>query len=53
MEWITSNWEQIALAITGTISVASIIVKFTPTQKDDEFLGKIVKLLSVIAFNKK
>lgn len=35
------------------IAVCSIIVKITPTQKDDNILAKVVKVLEVISLNKK
>ena len=52
MEWIIANWESILLIISGVISVASIIVKLTPTPKDDAILSKVAKFLEVIALNK-
>lgn len=43
----------IAIIISSIIAIASIIVKWTPTPKDDEFLGKVVKFISkFIALNK-
>lgn len=43
----------IALLVSGIVTVASVIVKWTPTQKDDAILGKIIGFLSkYIALNK-
>lgn len=43
MEWIQANWTTV-LAIYGAIVVlATLIVKLTPSTKDDEFLGKVVR----------
>lgn len=53
MEWFAANWDDIALAITGTVTVASIIVKLTPTTRDDAVLAKVIKLLNVLAINPK
>ena len=56
IEWITQNWGSVWLIITSVITIASIIVKATPTQKDDKFLGKLLKFiefLSVSVRNKK
>ncbi|HUU87750.1 MAG TPA: hypothetical protein VMX17_08365 [Candidatus Glassbacteria bacterium] len=53
MKWITENWAIILQVMTGTITVASIIVKATPTKEDDKWLAKIISLLSVIAINPK
>lgn len=45
MNWITENWTDILAWIGGIVSSASIIVKLTPTQKDNNILGFIIKIL--------
>lgn len=35
--------------VTSLVTIASIIVRYTPTQKDDEVLGKIVNILKMIS----
>tara|TARA_R100000700_G_C3124147_1_gene111955 strand:+ start:284 stop:472 length:189 start_codon:yes stop_codon:yes gene_type:complete len=47
METITN----ILFGITSIISVAAIIAAATPSTTDDEFLGKIMKYVNVIALN--
>lgn len=50
--WVQANWGQIASAIAMIIGAASIIVKLTPTLKDDNILLPIVKFLGkYIALN--
>lgn len=50
--WIKTNWLQIAQAIAAIIGAASIIVKMTPTLKDDTILLKIIKFIGkYIALN--
>ena len=44
--WVQANWLSIVSLITSIIGVASIIVKFTPTQADDAILAKIIAFLS-------
>ena len=46
MEWITTHWKDILAIIGGMVTVCSIIVKLTPTQKDDNILAKVIKVLS-------
>ena len=46
MDWIIQHWKDILAIIGGVVTVCSIIVKLTPTQKDDNILAKIIKLLS-------
>jgi len=53
VEWVKANWTQIIGIITSIIGVASIIVKLTPTIKDNEILEKIIKFLGkYIALNR-
>lgn len=47
--WIKTNWDSVLAIIGGTVSVASIIVKLTPTPKDDTILAKIKDGLSVLS----
>lgn len=50
--WFQTNWFQIAQAIAAIIGAASIIVKMTPTLKDDTILLKIIKFVGkYIALN--
>lgn len=49
MEWITTHWQQILAWIGGIVTAASIIVKLTPTQKDDNILAKIIKILAALS----
>jgi hypothetical protein len=50
--WVAANWQSVIAVISGTITVASIIVKLTPTQKDDAFLAKLIAFLKILALNK-
>lgn len=49
VNWIVEHWQDVLSIITGVIGVATIIVKLTPTQKDDAILAKIIKVLSVVS----
>lgn len=40
--WIVTNLPYILSGLFGVIVVASIVVKLTPTTKDDSVLGKII-----------
>lgn len=48
MEWIMAHWKDILAVIGGVVTVASIIVKLTPTPKDDSFLAKVIKILAAL-----
>ena len=47
------NIKDVVLIITGAVTIASVIVKITPTQKDDNVLNKALKILKVIGLYKK
>lgn len=50
--WIVQNWAYILSALFGVIVVASIIVKLTPTTKDDSVLGKIIGVIDHLSLAK-
>ena len=45
MDWVITNWAKVAEIIAAIIGLASVIVKFTPTLKDDSTLLPIVKFI--------
>lgn len=49
MEWITTHGKEILAWIGGIVSCATIIVKLTPTQKDDNILAKVIKVLEALS----
>jgi len=53
INWLQTNWANIASVIAYLIAIASIIVKLTPTLKDDNVLLAVIKFLSkYIALNR-
>ena len=48
MNYILTNWQDIVAAIGGIVIAARIIVKLTPTPKDDSILEKVVKFMEHI-----
>lgn len=50
--YVKDNWVGISQAIASVIATASIIVRLTPTLKDDNFLLPVVKFIGkYIALN--
>lgn len=41
IDWVKVNWVQIVEVYLALIGAASVIVKLTPTQVDDNFVQKI------------
>ena len=53
ISWFTFNWPKIIEAYLLLIGAASVIVKLTPTLKDDDALKWVIKLLGkYIALNR-
>jgi Na+-transporting NADH:ubiquinone oxidoreductase subunit NqrC len=48
MDWIMEHWKDILAIIGAAVSLATLIVSITPTQKDDALLAKIIKILAAI-----
>jgi hypothetical protein len=53
INFIVDHWDEILLAITSIVTAASIIVKLTPSEKDDKVVSRIIKFLNTIAINPK
>lgn len=45
LSWIQTHWDDVLAIIGGIVTIASTIVKLTPTQSDDAVLAKIVAFL--------
>jgi len=48
MNWITDHWESLIAIIGGLVIAARLIVKLTPTPRDDAFLAKLITILKHI-----
>ena len=54
MNWFMENWVNILACFGGFVAAASAFVKMTPTQKDDNFVALLVKILNWLSiFNPK
>ena len=52
VQWFASNYQSLLQIVALVIAIASVIVKLTPTLKDDNILLPIVKFLGkYIALN--
>lgn len=53
VQWVTEHWDDVIKFYLQVVGVASIIVKLTPTLKDDDILKGIVKFMGrYVALNK-
>ena len=46
INFLQHNYNNILAVIGGVVSTATIIVKFTPTTKDDDILDKVINVLA-------
>jgi len=51
MSWILENKEALIGILTSVVAVASAIAALTPTPKDDNWVGKIYKVVDLLALN--
>lgn len=49
MNWITQHYDEVLQIIGAVVALATLVVKLTPTQKDDAFLAKVIQILSVFS----
>lgn len=45
MEWILANWTKVVEVLLAIFGAIGLIVKMTPTLKDDNFFLPIIKFL--------
>ena len=49
VDWIIQHYDEVFEAVGYIVTACTILVKLTPTQKDDAILAKIVKILDVFS----
>lgn len=47
--WLSEHYKDILAIIGAAVTLASMIVKLTPTQKDDNVLARIIKVLVLLS----
>jgi len=53
VNFVKGHLQDIILIVTSTVTIASVVVKLTPSQSDDAFLAKIMPFIEKLALNKK
>lgn len=49
MKFVTQHTEELLQIIGAVVALATLVVKLTPTTKDDGILAKIIKVLSALS----
>lgn len=53
LQWIAAHWDEIVQVYIGLVGVASIVVKLTPTLKDDTLLKDVIRFVGrYVALNR-
>lgn len=45
LDWIVNHWADILAIYGGVVALATVIVKLTPTTKDDTALAWVIKVV--------
>lgn len=45
IDWIQNNWTDIVAIYTALVTISSIVVKLTPTLKDDTIQKSIIRFV--------
>lgn len=53
MQWLMNNWTEIMAIMVALVPLLDIIVRLTPTKKDDTLLGFVKKFLDKFFPNRK
>lgn len=48
IDFVQGNWDTILEVFAAVVALASVIVRLTPTPKDDEWLAKVLGFLSFL-----
>ena len=49
IQFITQHYDEVLQILGAVVALATLVVKLTPTQKDDNFLAKIIQVLSALS----
>ena len=49
IEFITEHYDEALQILGAVVALATLIVKLTPTQKDDNVLAKIIQVMSALS----
>ena len=47
--WLKANWGSVLEIIGAVVTLATLIVQITPTQKDDNALATIIRILAIFS----
>ncbi len=48
MDWVIENWELLMAGLGALLTLASVVVKLTPSPRDDEWLRRVLAFVSFL-----
>ena len=48
-EFLQAHWDELCAAFTALVTFCTVVVKLTPSQKDDAVLAKVIKVLDYLS----
>lgn len=49
LDWIIEHWDDLLAIYGGIVAICTVVVKLTPSVKDDEIFGKVIKILDTFS----
>lgn len=49
LDWIIEHWDDLLAIYGGIVAICTVVVKLTPSVKDDEIFGKVIKVLDTFS----
>ena len=49
MKFMTQHYDELLQILGAVVALATLVVKLTPTQKDDNILANVIKVLSALS----
>ena len=49
LDWIIEHWDDMLAIYGGIVAICTVVVKLTPSVKDDEIFGKVIKILDTFS----
>ena len=49
LDWIAEHWDEIGLAVFALVIISSLIIRLTPSKKDDAAFNRFIGFFSIVA----
>lgn len=49
LDWIAEHWDEIGLGVFALVIISSLIIRLTPSKKDDAAFNRFIGFFSMVA----